>query len=81
MKNSVKFLDFHELVHLKISSEDHHFHSSNFLTLEKDGLAWTCYFANKEIFLKTCEILKNYCILNNFTDEFETLQLLGKGNY
>ena len=52
-----------------------------FLNFMKGKFNWMLYLVSQENFKALFEILKKFCVLSNFSDDFEMLGFLGKGHF
>lgn len=53
----------------------------HFLLFMKNKFNWVISVETNENFITLHEILKKFCVLSNFSTEYETLQFLGKGHF
>lgn len=84
----LKFLDLMDLFCLRTSAEsdlkDATFGKNNFpyfITLDKNSHKWTFFLEDKDLFERTVEILRKYCFLFTFSENYEKLQVVGKGSF
>ena len=53
----------------------------NYLTFMKKEFNWIIFVQNTENFIALKEILKQFCVLSNFSLDYEILEFLGKGYF
>lgn len=51
------------------------------VSLERNGNNWVFFVDNQKIYFNLVEILRKYCVLSDFSSDFETNQILGKGHF
>ena len=53
----------------------------HFLIFMKNKFNWVISVEMNENFTSLYDTLKQFCVLSNFSSEYETLQILGKGHF
>ena len=61
----------------KSSNQD----EKNYLIFMKKEFNWIIFVQNTDDFIVLNEILKNFCVLPNFSLDYEILEILGKGYF
>lgn len=61
----------------KSSNQD----EKKYLTFMKREFNWMIFVQNTDNFIALNEILKNFCVLSNFSLDYEILEFLGKGYF
>ena len=68
------------MYHLKSSQEMPQLYKY-MISLEKCSEHWKFFVEEKQIYVTLMEILKNYCVMSNFENEYETMSFLGTGHF
>ena len=53
----------------------------NFLLFTKFSTKWKCYVDQKPKFFQLLQILRKYCVLTDFSKNYEIVKFLGQGHF